>query len=76
MFLNDFVLFIKKYPIYCEKYLRDFSKIDIQAAIDIVEKNNEVVIPWEVKFWIEKTISTRLEDMMLLFEQYKNEKRK
>ena len=29
VFLNDFVLFIKKYPIYCEKYLRDFSKIDI-----------------------------------------------
>lgn len=71
LFWHDFPIFAKKYPQICLECLELFEKINIDKAIEDVEKINSVQVPWEVKFWLSKTINARLEDMNAIFKQTK-----
>ena len=52
--------------------MKKLNQIDVDKAIDIVEKINNIEIPWEIKYWVSKTIKTRFNDMQ---EIYINNKR-
>lgn len=66
-FLEDFKKFADKHPNMCESILNSFALIDIDSAIEQVEKINNVTIPWEVKYWVNETIDTRRKDMQSIF---------
>ena len=62
-FLQDFDNFSKKYPEECDYCMERLSHIDVDTAFEIVEEMNETEIPWEVKYWVSKTVKARYEDM-------------
>ncbi len=62
-FLQDFDNFSKKYPEECDYCMERLSHIDVDTAFEMVEEINETEIPWEVKYWVSKTIKARYEDM-------------
>lgn len=73
-FLEDYSKFVKKYPSQANKILRDMNKIDLYQAIEEVEQNNNITIPWEVSFWLNKAISTRLEDLNNIYNNSNTKK--
>lgn len=70
-FLIDFKAFAEKHPEDCGKILEEFELIDPDQAMNKVEEINDVTIPWEVRFWVNNTISQRQKDMKSIFEQSK-----
>lgn len=70
-FLIDFKTFSEKHQKDCEKILEEFELINPDEAMDKVEEINNVTIPWEVRFWVNSTISQRHQDMKSIFEQSK-----
>lgn len=56
------------------KIIKDFNNINVDLAIENVEKKinknkpgENIYIPWEVKFWLNKAINTRLNNMNKVF---------
>lgn len=70
-FLVDFDNFSKTYPKQCEICMEHINNINLEEAFDTVETINQCEIPWEVKFWVTKAISTRIEDMNEIFNNNK-----
>lgn len=73
-FLQDFDSFSKKYPKECDYCMERLGKIDIDLAFEMVEEINDVQIPWEVKYWINKTVRSRFEDMKSIHNKNKAQK--
>ena len=71
-FLQDFESFTKNYPEQCDYCRERLSKIDIDIAFEIVETINQTKIPWEVKYWVSKAITTRFQDMQNIYIKNKN----
>lgn len=56
------------------KIIKDFNNINVDLAIENVEKKinknkpgENIYIPWKVKFWLNKAINTRLNNMNKVF---------
>lgn len=72
-FFVDFANFCKKYTTQSEICMQKLNNINIEEAFTAVEKINNVQIPWDVQFWVSKTITSRLEDMNNIYNQNKND---
>lgn len=72
-FLTDFDSFSKKYPQQCAICMEHLENIDVDKAIAQVEEINNVEVPWDVKYWISKTINSRLSDMKSIHERNKTD---
>ena len=70
-FLSDFDNFSKKYPYQCSICMERLSNIDVDAAIERVEEINGVEVPWDIKYWVSKTINSRIADMKSIYERNK-----
>lgn len=74
-FLENYKLFLDDYAYYYKDLIESFNNISIDNAIEEVEKDNEVEVPWEVKYWLNKTITARKEDMINLLNEKLNNKK-
>lgn len=70
-FLTDFDNFAKKYPQQCQICMEYMSNIDVEDACDTVETINNVEIPWDIKFWLNKAITARFADMQAIHNKNK-----
>lgn len=70
-FLDSFREFVYEFPEKTEAILSSFESINIDIAIQKVEKLNKIEIPWEVKFLLNKTIPLRYQDMKDIIKQNK-----
>ncbi|MBQ3510961.1 MAG: HipA domain-containing protein [Bacilli bacterium] len=68
-FFIDFANFCQKYPSQAKYCITKLNNINVDEAFEKVEKINQVSIPWEVQFWVSKTITSRLEDMNNIYKQ-------
>ena len=66
-FLVNYRQFIDEYGLFYRDIIETLTKIDVDKAIDDVEKENQMEIPWEVKFWLRKAITARKKDMIETF---------
>lgn len=78
-FLKDFDLFCQKYPEQSKILIGAIEKIDIQTAIDNIERkinyngaNNH--LDWQIQYWITKVIELRKRDMISIFKKYNKNK--
>lgn len=71
-FLDEYRIFCEKYPLQCINILELIKNVDVDKAIKIVEKNNEIEIPYLIKFWINKVIETRKSDLNIIYNSSKN----
>ncbi len=62
-FIEEFNQFIELSPVYADEIMKSLAKIDVDLAIETVERENDVEIPWNVKYWVRQVISARYNDM-------------
>ncbi len=62
-FLESLQEFSNKYPNKVKTIFLSFKNIDVDSAITIVETTNNIKVPWEVSYFINKAISLRYNDM-------------
>ena len=67
-FLEEFKVFAEKYSDVCMQILESFDAIDVDKAIETVEMINKIDVPYEVKFWVNKVINTRLADLKAIYK--------
>ena len=67
-FLESFGTFASKYESSCEKIIKCLKNVDVEKAIEIVEKDNEIKIPHFINFWVLKVIEARKEDILLIYK--------
>lgn len=70
-FFVDFANFCKKYPNQADYCITQLNNIDIEESFTKVEEINNVQIPWDIQFWVSKTLTSRLEDMNNIYNQSK-----
>lgn len=66
-FLPNFGEFVKKYPVYSKKIMTNVELVDVALAIELVEYSNQIEVPWNVKYWLEKAIESRKNDMISIY---------
>lgn len=74
-FLESFEEYANKNKELVSKIFKDIKKMDIDKAIDDVEVENEISVPWEIKTYLNLTISSRIKDMEAILSN-KTKKRK
>ena len=74
-FFVDFANFCNKYPKQAEYCINQLNNINIEEAFTRVEEINSVQIPWDIQFWVSKTLTSRLEDMNTIYNQNKKDTR-
>ena len=74
-FLEDFAFYVQKYPLECREILNCLSLIEPSKAIEKVEEINDVTVPWPVNFWVCKTINSRKEDLLRIFNKNNKDKK-
>lgn len=62
-FMTNYRSFIEEFGIYYERIIEEFISLDVDRAIAEVEIENDIEIPYNVKFWLRKAINTRKDDM-------------
>ncbi len=70
-FLDSFREFVYKFPEKTEAIFLSFENINIDMAIQKVERLNKIEVPCEIKFLLNKTIPLRYQDMKGIIEQNK-----
>lgn len=70
-FIEDFKNFVEKYPIIAKKCMESFDSINVEEAMEKVEIINDTQIPWNIKYWVNKTVNSRLNDMRNIYEKTK-----
>lgn len=81
-FLDGFASFCIENPKLSNEIINDFNNINVDLAIKQIElkinqnkPGEKVFVPWEVNFWLNKVIETRLKTMNKIYEEAKtNEK--
>lgn len=78
-FLKDFDLLCQKYPEQSEEIIEAIKKIDVQLAIDSIERKincngADEHLDWKVQYWITKVIELRRRDMISIFTKYNKPK--
>lgn len=71
-FLISLREFVKKYPDITRNIFQGFESIDINKSISKVELENKIEVPWEVKYYLNKTISLRYQDMKSIINEKEN----
>lgn len=72
-FLESFADFSKDHIEKVDHIFSSFKNLDVDQAIEKVEKLNKIEVPFEVKYFLNKTISARYQDMKgILASQKKN----
>ena len=66
-FIEDFKKFVEKYPTIAKKCMESFDNISVEEAMENVETINDVEIPWDIKYWVSKTVTSRLTDMKNIY---------
>ena len=66
-FLPNFQIFVQKYPEYSKDIMKSVNIVDVSSAVEAVEYLNDIEIPWNVKYWLEKAINSRREDMINIY---------
>ena len=62
-FLSSLRFFATEYPEITQNTFESFKNIDIEKAISKVETYNKIEVPWEIHYYLNKTISLRYQDM-------------
>lgn len=70
-FIGDFKNFVEKYPIIAQKCMESFNNINVEEAMENVEIINDTQIPWNIKYWVNKAVNSRLNDMRNIYEKTK-----
>lgn len=73
LFGDEFREFCSLYPVYADEILKSLSKCDVEAAIEEVQRINEVEIPWEISYWVTKALKARLDDMTSFYDTKGND---
>ena len=68
-FLPDFRIFVEKHGLEFKDIMDSFRNISVDAAIEAVEEMNDIQIPWEISFWLSKSIESRKEEMIKIFDE-------
>ena len=68
-FYADLKYLFTSYPDIIEKIIPSVKQIDADAAIEIVENDNEVSVPWNVRYWVGKVVNARVNDVMNMYEE-------
>lgn len=68
-FLKEFEIGLKKYPLIMENIVDLINNINIDEAIQMVEKINNISIPYDIQFWIRKAIDTRIQDINIIYNK-------
>lgn len=72
-FLDAFQCFCKEEPLMAKQFINSLDMIDVNRAIETIEKrmngdgNNLFQIPWEINFWINKILKTRIEILRSIY---------
>lgn len=69
-FIIEFDNFVSKNLDIAKKLMANFSNINIDEAIENCERENNIEIPWNVKYWVRKVITLRLRDMSAILKKY------
>lgn len=62
-FIVNYREFVNEYGDFYKNIIESFKPLSIDDAIEEVEKENNIEVPWEVKFWLRKSIEARKNDM-------------
>ena len=73
-YLNSYRTYTSKKTIP-EEMLQAFKDISVDKAIEEVEMDNQITIPWSISFWLNKAINTRKEDIFTTYYVMENKKR-
>ena len=68
-FLPDYRIFVEKHGLEFKDIMDSFRNISVDAAIEAVEEMNDIQIPWEISFWLSKSIESRKEEMIKIFDE-------
>ena len=71
-FIGDFKNFVEKYPIIAKQCMESFDNINVEEAMENVEIINDTQIPWNIKYWVSKTVNSRLNDMKNIYDKTKS----
>ena len=77
-FLKQFKRFCDTYPDYADLVIDLVKNIDIDKAINNIEtrinseKNVEFTFPYEISFWLRKSIGMRVSDMLYIYNLSKD----
>ena len=67
-YYDDLRYLITRYPVIVSEIVPLIKQVDVRAAIETVERDNEIEIPWNVQYWTEKVIKTRITDMLSIYD--------
>lgn len=74
MFNDSSDNFLDEFKIFCEKYsneagilMASLLKVNVDAAINEVERINKCTIPWSVRYWVKKAIVARFNDIKSIY---------
>lgn len=73
-FPYDFSEFVKNQPELSEYCIKKVNQINLEEAFETVESINGIEIPWNVKFWITKAVTARLQDMNHIYNSNTQDK--
>ena len=73
IFPYDFTEFVRNQPETSEYCMRKLNQINIEEAFETVENINGIEIPWDIKFWITKAVTARLQDMNHIYNSNNKE---
>lgn len=68
-FLKEFKRFCDSFPQYAEEIMTRVLNVDIDKAMDTVERQNKIEIPYGVRFWVSKVINARKSDIRNIYEK-------
>ena len=52
--------------------MESFDNINVEEAMENVEIINDTQIPWNIKYWVSKTVNSRLNDMKNIYDKTKS----
>ena len=73
-FLPNFGTFVSKYPNIADSIMNSVKNVDVSSAIEYVEFQNDIEVPWNVKYWLEKAIDSRKNDMINIYNDIRKKK--
>lgn len=70
-FLPAYMDFVKKNMDTTKDIVERFRSISVDDAIESVELLNDIEIPWKIKYWLNKSINSRRDDILRIFDEEK-----
>lgn len=70
-FLPAYISFVEDNYESTKEIVERFRNVSVDDAIESVELLNNIEIPWKVKYWLNKSINSRKEDILRVFDEKK-----